>query len=83
MLEYQWKRVQASASSNSAYIGEKKAKKLALAEVPGAVVIEIEFEKDDGTAVYEVKLQKGNTEYELKINARTGKILERDIDIED
>ena len=35
---------------------------------------------DHGVPVYEVEVIKGELEYEIKIHARTGKILEVDID---
>ena len=65
---------------NSGYIGVEKAKQIALAEVPGATVVKAEFDNDDGVPVYEVELVKDVWEYEFKIHAKTGQILERDQD---
>ena len=58
----------------------EKAKQIALAEVPGATVVKAEFDNDDGVPVYEVELVKDAWEYEFKIHAKTGQILERDQD---
>ena len=35
---------------------------------------------DDGIPVYEIEMIKGEYEYELKIHAKTGKILEKEKD---
>ena len=43
----------------------------------------MEFETDDGVAVYEVSMVKGQYEYDVKIDAKTGKILEFEKDIDD
>lgn len=34
-----------------------------------------EYERDDGTARYEVQFRRGSWEYDYEINARTGQIL--------
>ncbi len=52
-------------------------------KAPGASITKFEFDKDDGIAVYEVELRKGIYEYEVKINAATGAIIEFEKDIED
>lgn len=82
LLEYEWKQL-ASSSSQSVYIGESKARNIALKKAPGASITKFEFDKDDGTAVYEVELRKGIYEYEVKINAVTGAVIEFEKDIED
>ena len=79
LMEYEWKYVPAKSSADS-YIGIEKAKSIALGEVPGATVTKAKLDKDDGVAVYEVELYKGGLEYEFTIDAKTGKILEMDID---
>ncbi len=82
LLEYEWKQL-SSSSSSKGYIGESKARNIALKKAPGASITKFEFDKDDGIAVYEVELRKGIYEYELKINAVTGAIIEFEKDIED
>ncbi len=83
LMEYEWEVVSsaiASSSNNNSYIGENKAKSIALDRVPGASVIKVEFDTDDGRDVYEVELIDSSFEYELKIDATTGQIVEFDQD---
>ncbi|MCI8964523.1 MAG: hypothetical protein HFG37_12610 [Eubacterium sp.] len=82
LLEYEWKQL-SSSSSPKGYIGESKARNIALKKAPGATITKFEFDKDDGIAVYEVELRKGIYEYEVKINAATGAIIEFEKEIED
>ena len=42
--------------------------------------IKAELDYDDGTAEYDVEFYYGRTEYEIKINAYTGEIIETEID---
>lgn len=83
LIEYKWK-VKATASSSSnegkGYIGLSKAMSIAKNAVPGAAIIKAEFDMDDGVPVYEIEMIKGKYEYELKIHAETGKILEKEKD---
>ncbi len=73
-------------NTNSEYIGEDKAKELALnhASVKEADVayVTCKFEIDDGLAQYDVEFYSGNKEYTYEINAKTGAILEYDVDTE-
>ncbi len=80
LIDYEWELTAGSGSSGSNYISQSKAKNIALADVPGATVIKVQFDMDDGVPVYEVELVKGRYEYEYKIHAVTGKILEKDTD---
>ncbi len=80
--EYQWK-CSAKQTSSSKYIGTKKAKSIASAKVPGATIVKIEFDNDDGRPVYEVEMRDGAMEYDLTIDARSGKILEYESDMDD
>lgn len=82
LLEYEWE-ITETKSSSSQYIGAEKAKAIALEKVPNATVVKVELDKDDGVAVYEVELVKGAYEYDIKIDAKTGKILEFEKDIDD
>ncbi|MCC3867825.1 PepSY domain-containing protein [Terrisporobacter mayombei] len=61
--------------SSSKYIGEAKAKEIMLKKVPGAEIVKFKLDKDD-TAEYEGELRKGNYEYEISVNAKSGKITE-------
>lgn len=83
LLEYEWKLTASSSSSSSKYIGSAKAQSIALKKVPGATVVKAEFDNDDGISVYEVELRKGVYEYEIKIDAKSGNILEYEQDVDD
>ena len=63
----------------------EKAKSIALAKVSGAGNnnIEIELDEDDGQAVYEGEIRYQGKEYEFKINARNGAIIEWEVDTDD
>lgn len=84
LLEYEWK-ISSSGSSASAGkdIGLEKAKAIAQKKAPGATIVKAKLDTDDGIKVYEVELVGGMYEYEVKIDAKTGKILEFDKDIDD
>ena len=62
------------------YITKDKAKSIVLndAKVTDYFGYEIEFENDD--EVYEISFDTRGTEYEYVIDAKTGKIIEREID---
>lgn len=83
LLEYEWEIAVKKTKKSETYIGVDKAKSIALKKVPGAVVVKVEFDKDDGVPVYEVELVKDEFEYEIKIHAKTGKILEIERDYND
>lgn len=69
-----------SSTGTSAYIGQEAAKAAALAHagVSASAVYEMEceLERDDGIYVYKVEFKASQMEYEYKINATTGAILE-------
>ena len=72
---------------SAGYIGAEKAKSIALsnagltaASVTGLIS---ELDSDDGAAVYEVELIYGGYEYEYKIDAKSGAIIESDKEIAD
>lgn len=81
LLEYEWKLI--SSGSSSSKISEKKARSIALAKAPGASITKFELDNDDGKTVYEIELRKDMYEYEVKIDANTGKVLEFETDIDD
>lgn len=76
-----------SNSSSSSTISRDKAKSIALndakAKESSIRELEIELDKDDGRMLYEIEFKAGNKEYQYEINAVTGKIIERDIEIDD
>lgn len=74
VLEYKWELTAKTGNGNK-YIGEEKAKSIALKKVGSGTVVKVEFDYDDGVPIYEVDIQKGMYEYELEIHAKTGKIL--------
>lgn len=81
LSEYEWEIT--SSPSSSGKISLEKAKSIAKKKAPGASIVKAKLDHDDGVQVYEIELVKGNYEYEVKIDARTGKILEFEKDIED
>lgn len=84
LLECKWELASsASSSAQGGKIDLEKAKQIALDTVPGSTVYKAEYDVDDGVAVYEVEVVKGNYEYEFKIDANTGAILEQDKDWRD
>lgn len=73
--------------SSAELISAEKAKALAL-EHAGLKSAEVVFEKteldeDDGIWEYDVEFRKGNIEYEYEIDAKSGKILKAERDIDD
>lgn len=70
-------------SSAGTAITKEKAQEIALAKVPGADashVRKLKLDKDDGKQVYEVEIVYKGVEYDMEIDAATGKILEYDED---
>ncbi len=70
--------------ANQTYIGEEKAKTLAL-EHAGVSESEVsftqsKFDYDDGVAEYEVDFYIGTTEYDYEIDAVTGEVRSYDVD---
>lgn len=64
-----------SQSSTANVIGEAAARKLALAQVPGALdsdIREFETDRDDGRVEYEGKIVYGGVEYEFEIDGHSG-----------
>jgi uncharacterized membrane protein YkoI len=76
-----------SAGSSQTYIGEQKAKELALkhAGVSADKIsnYKIELDTDDGVAAYEIEFQVRLAEYDYKINAVTGAVLKSEKEIDD
>ena len=64
-----------SGTSSGSYITREKARQLAQAKAPNATLVKLEFDFDDGRAVYEGELREGRTEYEFEIDAATGNFI--------
>jgi len=73
----------ATAAPGLTEISVDSVKQIVLAKTPGAVITELELDKDDGKLIYEVKAMVGQTEYEYKIDAYTGVILKYETDVDD
>lgn len=73
--------------ANTSYIGENRAKEIALAQagVSEADLREykIELDRENGIMVYEVEFKSGHYEYQFDIDANTGAILEQDREYDD
>lgn len=70
--------------TGSSFIGIEKARQIVLAKAPaGAHVRKLDLDYDDGKAVYEGELRSGSWEYEFKLDAATGTVLEWDEDYDD
>ena len=74
-------------SENTNYIGKNKAKQIALSDAllkeNDVRKLEIEFDVEYNKAIYEVSFDYQNKEYDYDIDAITGKILNRKIEIDD
>lgn len=67
---------------NTDFIGDKKAKEIALNEFNGSVT-DFELDEDDDRYVYEIEVRNNNKEAEFEIDAVSGEILEMEIDTDD
>lgn len=69
-------------ASDKAYIGEQKARELALAAAGVAEAdttwLNVELDADDGRMVYEVEFGTASAEYEIDLDARTGEIVKNE-----
>lgn len=67
-----------SPSHNESYIGEERARNIALGKVPGANanhLHKLKLDYEDGRWVYEVEIYCNGMEYEGEIDAKTGEVL--------
>lgn len=64
-----------STAGSDTQISVDEAKQIALEKVPGASMIHIELDEDDGRLVYEGEIYHENKEYEFEIDASTGEII--------
>lgn len=84
LVSYKWKLIVKKNSSSNKFIGTSKAKAIAKKKVPaGAVFEKVKLDKEHGRYVYEIEMRKGQMEYEMTIDATTGKILEFEKDYDD
>ena len=71
----------------SRFIGEEKAKEMALAKAgisaQGVMFEHVDLELDDGVWCYDVEFKKDNMEYNVKVKADDGAILEYEKDTND
>ncbi|MDO4711180.1 MAG: PepSY domain-containing protein [Peptostreptococcaceae bacterium] len=76
-----------AAPASKGTIGAEKAKSIALSDAKlkakDVSFVKVKLDKDDGKLVYDVEFYAGNVEYDYEIDAKTGKIREKDMDIED
>ena len=78
-----------AAATQSAYIGARKAKAIALKDAGFKesqcrfIDAELDLDRDDGPAHYDVDFKVGDREYEYDINALTGAIMSREVEIND
>ncbi|SEK44785.1 Uncharacterized membrane protein YkoI [Paenibacillus sp. OK003] len=73
------------AASKQVKLTEAQASNIALKQVTGGKVTEIELDHDNGRYVYEVELRTANGEADVDVDANTGKVLsfDQDFDHED
>lgn len=73
--------------SNTSYIGEAKAKEIALnhAKVKESNISHywIEMDRDNGVVLYEIEFNVNETEYDYEIDALSGKIIHSEKEVED
>lgn len=71
-------------ASKSNYIGIEEAKKIVFddSKVNSNIVkdLEIEYDYDDGIMVYDIEFISNNIKYDYEIDAKTGKIIEKEIE---
>ena len=72
-----------TGSVSDGYIGEARAKEIALSNAPDSTVVKCKLDRDDGRMVYEVETRNGRWEYEFDIDAASGTVLEMDVDYDD
>lgn len=72
-----------SIPQSGPYISREEAGRLAQDRAPGATLVKLELDCDDGRAVYEGELRDGRYEYEFEIDAVTGGFLQWEQDWDD
>lgn len=70
------KPIEKLKADTSGTIGVAKAKSIAIERAGGGIVTEVELERSKSSGlVFEVEVINGKTEYEIKMNANTGAII--------
>ena len=75
--------------AQSAYIGASKARDIALKDAGVSkrecryVDVQLDLDRDDGPVHYDVEFKVGTREYEYDINAVTGEVMSRSVEIDD
>lgn len=72
-----------TTASGPQLIGTEKVKQIVLGKAPGATIVELELERDDGRVYYEGEAVDGRYEYEFEIDAYTGAVIEWEKDDKD
>ena len=74
-------------TTQSSYIGEDRAKEIAVNNAGFAVgdvtALKCELDTDDGTVHYDVEFKKDGNEYDYDINATTGDIMSNKVEVDD
>ena len=78
-------------TNNNKYISEAKAKETALSDANlkenevSELSVELDYNDDDnnGNAIYEVSFKNGQQEFDYDIDATNGKILNKNVEIDD
>ena len=70
--------------NSNEYIGEESAKQIAYdnAGVNEVSFVRVHLDSDDGIVYYDVEFRSGDYEYNYDVDAKTGDLLEKDIDKE-
>lgn len=74
-----------TTTTKSNYIGRNKAKSIALsnAGVSNVRDLSIELDRENGRMIYEVDFESGNKDYEYDIDAVSGSILNKKVEVDD
>lgn len=76
-----------TTTTQSSYIGEDRAKEIAVTNAGFAVAdvtnLKCELDTDDGTVHYDVEFKKDGNEYDYDINATTGEIMSNKAEVDD
>lgn len=73
---------QKGAKTEEKLLTKEEAEAIALKQFDGTIK-ELELYEDDGRMLYEIELRNGNQEADIEIDAKTGEVLELDIDRDD
>lgn len=80
IYNYEEETIKSTTKSSSGAITADAAKKIALKEVGGGTVMKCKLDREDGRQVYEIEIRYNGGEYEIEVDAATGKITKYEID---